>query len=178
MKAADNESVVRSEEQHNDVAVTLRQEVDSLDVTDRQSFLAVQAVGLTAKEAAKAMENHMRPQISDANAKHKKLTRKLRELNAPLLDVAKDAKAKCIAWSEKQDGDDKPKVEGARKVWKAEIVDMVAMFKAFGDDPKLIPYKPTLDLAKLATALQLGDWARSNKERAAIPGVKFEQVVQ
>ena len=88
---------------HEQQAIELKAKYEGLAVVDQPTFLAMEALGLTAKESQKAIENHLKADIDAAHAKHMKLTAIRKRLTAPFKDIAKGAKAKCIAYDQEQE---------------------------------------------------------------------------
>lgn len=196
------------------VAIELRRQVSSIEVRCEDTFLAMQSVGETAKESAKKIAAHMKPQIDDAHAKHMKLTQTRARLLEPFEQIAKDARAKCIKYSQEVERKQEeeadrialeaaeraekaglpeiaekllekapeqtqtaPKVKGARKVWKAEIVDTKALLQAVIAGNEHISVN-LIDKEKLAKVFDLGHTARYHKNNVSIPGVKIYCVTQ
>ena len=83
-------------------ALELKTTVDALQIIDTATFEAMQSYKGTAHANIKAIKEHMKPQIDDAHAKHKKLTTLLKEKISPFEDIKADCHGKLVKFQDEQ----------------------------------------------------------------------------
>jgi len=145
-------------------ALVLKEKVAALVVCDKETALLAQSIEETAKDNVKMLTEHMEPVISEAHARHKKLTETRKRLTEPFEAVAKEARQKRLAW-------DAEEVKGAREVWSCIITDQKKLFKALPTSP-FMPDLTEDELEKLCTVLKLKKHAASLKNNFKLAGVK------
>ena len=91
-----------NEEQFTIQSIKLRNEYQSLEVMDDESFVGMGSYESTAKDAIAAIKAHMKPQIEDAHKKHKKLTVLQKKLVDPFEEVRSGARSKRLEYQQEQ----------------------------------------------------------------------------
>jgi len=94
-----SESVQAQVDKVIETAVVLQEQVGALTVVDDMSFRKMESMAVTARDNVKALKLHMDGPITDANAKHKKLTALRSKLCQPHEAIARDAAGKCNAYT-------------------------------------------------------------------------------
>ena len=90
-------------EKYEQQALTLRHKVDSIEVVDNDSFVAVGSIEQTARDNQRLIKEHLNPQITEAHSKHRKLTQLRNRLILPFEDLYTACRHKRIAYQREQE---------------------------------------------------------------------------
>ena len=180
-----NAIIVRDEEDSEELALSIRSKIDSLEVVDKGSYDLANVYNKQAYEGKKAFHLWFDP-IDDASKKSRQATiAQGKKIDDPFDYVIKVTGTKAAAWMRAEQARAADEVMEAapviakvilatpeksdgvsyRDVWSVEVSCLMELVKAVAAG--------TVPLAYIhANETALGSWARATKGTESIPGVK------